>query len=691
VRRARFVLVLLAALVIDGAAAVEVLSRAAGPAPWRAARDADSVPRVVVLGFDGVDPKIVEEYLPHLPAIRALRDAGGVHLLQSEIPPESPVAWAAMLTGVNPGRTGITDFVSRDPETYTPGNGMVDVKPPRFLGGVLPVRPVRVTAKLDYPTFLERVAAAGYRVLALRQPLLFPSPDLGGAEMLAGLGTPDVAGSNGLYALYDSGVWLGAEYTPFDGHHVRLEGGPGAKAFDTFLDGPFDPTSVDVDGGRHRVSVPLRFERESDGRVSIEVGGRRETVPVGGQTTWMRVPFAIPSIPRITVWGRARFLVRRADDRLVVLSDPVQIDPLDPALPISTPRGYAADLERRYGPYKTTGWMEQTFQLNDESTTEERFLADLLSDMDHGRAVLLGEMARGARCVFYVFTQTDRAAHCFFWRRDRRHPAYDPQKAAALEDPLLSVYERMDAIVGDVAKRLRAGDLLLVVSDHGFQSWRRGMNVNQWLMDEGYLVASDAPVRTLDDFFARRLAISVDWSKTRAYALGLGQVYLNRRGREGKGIVSDEEAGPLVDELERRLLAYKDPLDGTTAPIRKIYRLHELYTGPHVKGGAEIQLAFGEGYRISWQTALLGGMKKGGPVMEDNAYAWSGDHCSTDRDLVPGVLLSNRPLPPASADRPYQVRDVAATVLRHFGLRHDDLEAAPLPIEGEPPPPAPAR
>lgn len=690
--RARLVLLLLVAIALDGAAAVEVFSRVAGPPPWRRAPDADTVSRVIVLGFDGVDPKILQEYVDagDMPAMRALRERGGVHLLDSEIPPESPVAWASLLTGVNPGKHGIFDFVVRDPRTtgYKPVNGMVVIRPPRFLAGTFPLRPPRVTARLDYPTFLERVSEAGYRVLALRQPLLFPTPEQPGANTLSGLGTPDVAGSNGLYALYDAGMGLGAEFTVFDGHRIRLQGKPGANAFDTVLEGPFDPTGGrDPDGGRSRLTVPLRLESAGpDGPVSVEVAGRRETLPVGGQTTWIRVPFHVPSFPPMTLWGRARFLVKAAAP-LAVLTDPVQIDPMDPALPISWPRDYAAELERRYGPYKTTGWMEQTFQLNDRSTTEERFLADLLADMDHGRAVLLGEMARGAKCVFYLFTQTDRASHCFFWRRDRAHPAYDPQRAAALPDPLRDVYKRMDAIVGDVASRLGPDDLLLIASDHGFQSWRRGMNVNQWLLNEGYLVAGDAPVKTLHEFFGNKLSIDVDWSKTRAYAIGLGQIYLNRRGREPEGTVPDADADALVEEIAGKLLAYRD-LDGK-APLRKVYRLHRLYTGPHVADGAEMQLAFGEGYRISWQTALLGGMRKGGSVLEDNLYAWSGDHCSTDRDLVRGVLLSSKPLPPAPADRPYHVRDVAATVLRHFHVPADDLEATALPIVGEPPPAAP--
>jgi predicted AlkP superfamily phosphohydrolase/phosphomutase len=238
----------------------------------------------------------------------------------------------------------------------------------------------------------------------------------------------------------------------------------------------------------------------------------------------------------------------------------------------------------------------------------------------------------------------------------------------------------MDAVVGDVAARLGPDDLLLIASDHGFQTWRRGVNVNQWLMNQGYLVGDDADEKKLPDWFAGRWKAPVDWSQTKAYAIGLGQVYLNVRGREPEGIVDPKDVDALAAEIRGKLLALKD-VDGTP-PLKDVIVLKDVYRGPKVASCGELQLAFDVGYRVSWQTALLGGMRRGGPVFEDNFFAWSGDHCSTDRSLVPGVLLSNQPLPQAPADRRYQVRDVAATVLERFGIAAPDLvgESKPLPL-----------
>ena len=677
--------------VLDLAVATEGVSMAAGERGWRAAEGSAAIPRIVVLGFDGVDPRVLREYVERgeLAAMRALIEAGGLHLLESEIPPESPVAWASILTGVNPGRHGIFDFVVRDPATtgYRPVNGMVDLVPPRFLFGAVPTRPPRVTSRLVHETFVERVAKEGHRALGLRPPLAFPVRSTPGARLLSGLGTPDLAGTNGAYGIYSSGLGLGREYTIFNGHRIHLEGGPTATAFDTYLEGPYDRRRRDADGGYPRLSTPLRFERQlPDGPVTIEVGGERAVVAAGATSPYMTATFRLPTLPPWTFRGRVRFRVQNVEP-LEVLAEPVQIDPSAPALPISAPGDYSKDLEQRYGPYPTMGWLELTFPLNDGVLPDEAFLKHLLELMERDHAMLLGEMGRGARCVFHAFTPTDRAAHCFWWLRDPGHPVHDTANAARWKgrDPVLEVYRRMDQVVADVRARLAPGEVLLVVSDHGFQSFRYEMNVNQWLINEGYLVlkaGEESGTRDLTQFFGEAIsADSVDWGRTRAYALGLGQIYVNRRGREPQGIVAAGEVAALLEELRTKLLAVRDPRHPEAQVIREVYDLTRLYHGPKAADASELQLGFGPDYRVSWQTALMGELRPAGSaVFADNLFPWSGDHCSTDRSLVPGNLLANVRIPPAPAERPYSVRDVAPTVLRHFGIDASHLDGTPIPL-----------
>jgi predicted AlkP superfamily phosphohydrolase/phosphomutase len=655
-------------------------ARAPAPAP-----DATTRPRVVVLGFDGVDERILRAYMEaqELPHLRALAAEGGFQPLESELPPESPVAWASMLTGVNPGRHGIHDFVTPGHD-FTPENGMVTVTPMRLLAGRLILRPPMARSRLAAPTFLERVHDAGYPVLSLRQPHLFPAPNRPGSRWLAGLGVPDVSGSVGAATTWSARPGFAALLSEFGGTQIPLRGGTRAARYESTLPGPLDPTLPrGRDGMLGRAEVPVAFdvERAADGTaqaVTLTLAGRAQRLEAGQRSAFYAVTFRLGTLPAVEVAGLVRVEVKSLDP-LTVLADPVNIDPRRALLALSSPSDYGAELFDRYGPFETIGWQEQTFSLNDYRQDDDAFLADALDDMRRGAALLMGEIRGGARCVFQCFTATDRVAHAFFRLRDVDHPRHDTKLRQRLGDPILEAYRVMDEIVGAVRAQLAPEDLLLVVSDHGFATWRYGMNVNQWLLDEGYLtLAGTMGQKDLNQLFQRGdLGVDVvDWPRTRAVAIGLGQVFLNVKGERPQGCVDPGEVPGLVEELRTKLLAVRNPHVPEDQPIRQVVALHSRYRGPTAHEAGHLQLCFAEGYRVSWQTALLGGFH--GRVFEQNVLPWSGDHCSTDPAVVPGIVLSNRRLAPAPPDRPYHVRDVAATVLKSFGLAIDDLDGLPF-------------
>ena len=685
-RAVHLLFLLVAAGVVNVLLYADVWRHALPPRAPAPAADAETHPRLVVLGVDGVDHGWLRRYLEddarrepaqrQLPNLAQVVERGSLHPLRSEIPPESPVAWASLMTGVNPAKHGITDFV-RPGRDYRPLNGMVELRRMRLALGKIPVRPPIVRSRLAAPTFLERIHAAGYPVLGLRQPMLFPARPMPGARMLSGLGTPDIAGGAGFYAVWGSRVNFEEGPTIFGGVQIPLDPKETTR-FETYLPGPPDPSLPRAAG--NALARELLGGRDPT-RVAIHLAGRTEVVAVGERSPFMIVPFELSTFPKITVRGHVRFEVKKLDP-LVVLADPVNIYAPTSAFPLTAPASYATELFERYGPFETVGWSEQTFALNDDYQDDEGFLRDLEEDMDRGAGMLLGELDRGGRCVFQVFTATDRALHCFYRYYDQEHPAYVPGRVEALGDPMLRLYARLDRIVGDVLGRLGPEDVLLICSDHGFQTWRWEVNVNAWLVENGYMtLRGDVREQNLTNFChgGDLSADAIDWSRTKAYAMGLGQIYLNRKGREEQGIVDDAEADALAREIREKLLPLRNPFRPDERPIKEIYLLHEVYDGPLRDAAAELQLGFDVGYRISWQTALLGGMGK--PVFEQNTYAWSGDHCSTDVSVVEGILLVNRKVPPAPEGRPYQVRDIAATACAFFGVDTSELEGAPIPLE----------
>ncbi|HRV09460.1 MAG TPA: alkaline phosphatase family protein, partial [Acidobacteriota bacterium] len=232
-------------------------------------------------------------------------------------------------------------------------------------------------------------------------------------------------------------------------------------------------------------------------------------------------------------------------------------------------------------------------------------------------------------------------------------------------DAVLRVYKKMDEILGAVLGRLRADDYLIVVSDHGFHSWRREFNTNTWLKENGYLSLNQqdpGDFKRMDDMFkGGSFFPNVDWSRTRAYALGLSHVFVNLRGRESQGIVEPgAECNRLLREIRDKLLAFRDPDTGEPV-LQGVYLPNEIYKGDQVAEAGDLQLTFRSGYRTSWQTSL-GAIPD--QIVTANLRKWSGDHCSSDHSDTGGFLLCNKPI----RDETPTILDVAPTLYDLFGV-----------------------
>jgi predicted AlkP superfamily phosphohydrolase/phosphomutase len=243
-----------------------------------------------------------------------------------------------------------------------------------------------------------------------------------------------------------------------------------------------------------------------------------------------------------------------------------------------------------------------------------------------------------------------------FWRTiDAKSPAYDAELAAKHGKVLEDYYREMDGILGHALRAADENTTVLVVSDHGFAPFRRSFNLNTWLVEKGYLVLrAGAPLQGRDIFR------DADWSRTRAYGLGLNGLYVNLSGREKYGIVRPgAEADALQREIARRLESVRDPMNKEQV-ITRVDRAADAYSGPYVSQAPDLIVGYNRGYRVGWDS-VLGGISAN--VIEDNTQPWSGDHC-IDNTKVPGVVLSNRTI---RADSP-TLMDIAPTVLAEFGI-----------------------
>ncbi|HXW04016.1 MAG TPA: alkaline phosphatase family protein [Vicinamibacterales bacterium] len=653
-------------------------------------------PKLVVLGFDGLDPDLVERWMKagQLPNLARVASRGGLYPLATTHSPESPTAWASFATGVNPGKHNIYDFLVRDTDTYLPDLGMVRREPARFLFNYIPIARPRVYSTRGGTSFWVTAGRAGIRSTILTVPVTFPPEDVPNGELLSGLPLPDIRGTMGTFYYFATDLSRYEEgNTEFGGILRRLvvEGDVARSE----LIGPPNPivrqqmrairekgALTEADRARLtelepqedvRIPFTIRWNRQAK-TATVEIQGHSLLLEPGKMSRWIDLEFRVNVLVRIQ--GMTQLLLMNADRELQLYMAPVNWKPDDPPAPMSAPAGFAADMFERVGHYRTLGWAEATWPLNEGRMDEATFMDDLYVAFDDRARVILNRIAaRNWDVLVGVIESTDRVQHMMWRLIDPDHPMHDSALAARFGDSILSVYRRADQFVAEVLERVDPDTGILIVSDHGFHSWRKAVNLNTWLVQEGYMAlqGQQPGEKKLDDLFGGgEFWENVDWSRTRAYAMGLGQIYFNLRGRESRGIVSPgAEASALADELAARLLAMTDPDTGARI-VRNVYKRDDVYSGEFLQHASELQVGMEDGYRVSWQTTL-GGSPQG--IVYPNMKKWSGDHGGFDFEITAGVLISSRPI----AGRTPSILDIAPTVLNFFGIPvPGDIDGKPL-------------
>ena len=652
--------------------------------------------KLVIIGFDGMDPDLLKQWIDagRLPTFKRLAERGGLYPLATTHSPESPTAWASFATGVNAGKHNIYDFLVRDTSTYLPDLGMVRREPPKFLFGYIPVAKPQIHSIRGGTSFWVTAGRAGVRTSVLTVPVTFPPEEVPNGELLSGLPLPDIRGTMGTFYYFATDLSRYEEgNTEFGGVLKRLVIENDIAR--TELIGPPNPVirqqlqalrtrgQALTDADRKEIAS---LEQREDVRLPMTVrwnrAARKATVELAGQTIeletgrmskWVDLEFRINFFVRLH--GMAQLLLMKADEELQLYVSPVNWKPDAPPIPMSHPESFAGDLFRRLGAYRTLGWAEATWPLNEGRMDEQTFMEDLYKAFDDRAQVILDRIdARKWDVLVGVVESTDRVQHMMWRFMDNKHPMYDAALASKHGGAIEEIYRRADQFVAELMEHLQPGTDLMIVSDHGFHSWRKAVNLNTWLVQQGYMViqGQQPGEKKLDDLFGgAEFWENVDWSRTRAYAMGLGQIYFNLRGREAKGIVSPgAEAKQLADELTARLLMMKDPEDGSRI-VRAVYERDDVYAGEFLGNAAELQVGMEEGYRVSWQTTL-GGSPPG--IVYPNMKKWSGDHGGYDFATTAGVLVSSRRI---NKDDP-SIMDIAPTVLKHFGVQ------IPAVIDGKP-------
>ena len=803
--------------------------------------------RVIVLGMDGMDAEMAKDWMDQgqLPNFTRLREQGTFAPLMPANPAQSPVSWASLNTGMNPGKHSIYDFVGmkRSSSGKAPIGIDVGFQRKEYFGadelGLPFADPTQAYAIMggsvllglilllvigrknkaagvvlglavmgggvwyglswtnvypqqgfpDYrslnlaPNYWETLDENGVPFRGQGTIVAYPVQQLEHGKLVAGLGAPDAVGglnSSAVYTTSDKRVRLRKEYAvepanSYDdtdsmsapsgakagtvsvykltkGDGGRLESklfGPKNQVMIEQLQGELAALSDAKDRGERfnelnalfnnsglsslKTWVPLAATwSKGASAVELEVAGVSQSVAMNSWSEFYRVEFVWN--PRFSTYAMVRFWAEEIEGELEMFSSPLQIDPdhPTPGSRFCWPPTFASEIASRTGLFETLGWACQTHAVKDAELSDDAFLADIEYTLGWRTRLLKDAVAdEDWKVLFHFFGTPDRICHMLMRHMDPRHPQYQEELATReveyfgrkfqLQDSGLVIYQEMDELVGYLLDEVLAPeDTLMIVSDHGFDSFRRQVDLNAWLAQEGFMtianrtsIQTPRPVARMQSQYLQY----VNWKETQAYSMAIGKIYLNVKGREALGLVSKDEVDAVLAEISARLYEMTDPQSGEKI-VKKVYLRDDLYSGPYVhqtmlkdengktvrddrnkpvveqEGAAEITIDFVSGYRAAWKATsggitLIDGEDENGDAIampgefvSDNTYAWSGDHCGVDIHNVQGIFFSNRPTTLPAGSEFYDVVHLAPTVLSLTNVAiPSDYDSAPLIVQ----------
>ncbi len=627
-------------IAVLAAASLYIGAKWTGDTIVKATEERKSSPRIIVIGMDGLDYGIMKQLIAgkQLPNFEKLARSGTFAPLNPTMPPESPVVWTTIATGKNPGEHGIFDFIQRDPATYKLRLAICET------GGkaasLYSYKPV-----VEEKTFWSELNEKGISTTVIRWPLTFPAQGLDG-RLLAGLGVPDVTGLLSRYTYYttEQSVSVPEEKVV----HVEREG----AAIITFIKGPLRKGILET----KNITVPMSIETGADGQsAEISVSGEKTRVELKTWSPFMRTVFKTGLTENIPAIFKVYIESIEPEFRMCMTS--LQYDPRDTKSGVFLPEDYGAELADRIGMFYTLGMPEDTEALEDGALSEQAFLEQCSEITEQRKAMLRHafENAEGGALVF-VFDTSDRIQH-MFWGNNEFDEAGNVVRVAP---EIQRHYVEMDMVLGYVLHGMDKRARLFVFSDHGFTRFDYQFDTNRWLVENGYMKLKQEP--SGENAWGALFHL-VDWSGTRAYALGFSGIYINRAGREGEGIVQDSEYDGLKWEIRDKLL---DTVDERGERVfEDISEGSEIYSGRHAKNAPDLVAGFRPGYRTGKHTAIGGVF---GKTIAENDKKWKGDHIVHPK-FVPGIFLASE----RTGKKLVQADEIAELIMRGAGEDGEDF------------------
>ena len=601
--------------------------------------------KVVVLGMDALDYGLMERFIAEgeLPNFKKLKEKGSFSPLATVMPPESIVVWTSFATGMNPGNHGIFDFIMRNPGTYLPYLSLSKIsREPKILKVgpfKIPILEPKITKTRKSPAFWE--IASKYKIPSYTYfcPGSFP-PDKVLGKLISGMGVPDIRGTMGTFSFYTTKALEKDKYIGGMVFQVKRDG----NIINSFLHGPRNTAKKPAED----IKIPFKITLQSKSEeIIIDIQNKHIILSKGEWSSWIELIFDVNAFNKVK--GICRLYLKSMNPNFELYCSPVNIDPKCPFLPISYPKNFSKKLAGKTKLFYTQGMPYDTWALNEGRTNEDIFLEQANIVLEERADIFRQEFLEFEDGIFFFYFEYPDSIQHMFWR-------FQNVEDSPYKNIVLECYKKMDGILGWVMANIDENATLMVLSDHGFGDFKRSVHLNSWLRDNGLLCLKNNATKS-EEFFE-----SVDWQRTKAYALGMGGIYINQKGREKEGIVlPGEETEKVKKEIVEKLSRWHDP-QTDKGIIKKVHKKQEVFNGKYNQNAPDLFVGFNKGFRASWQTAL-----GAAPIsdIENNTKAWQGDHIF-DFSLVPGVFFINQKI---SFVKTPEIIDIIPTIFNMLGIK----------------------
>ena len=319
------------------------------------------------------------------------------------------------------------------------------------------------------------------------------------------------------------------------------------------------------------------------------------------------------------------------------------ITPPGPGKETTYPPALKAEIESRFGAY--------IFDVVFRTEDRDQILREIFVMTEKRFDVMDWLIAEKPWNLFmFVEIGVDRIHHAFWKYMDPAHHLYEPGNK--YESSIIDYYKFLDERLGRLLARAGGDTVVFVVSDHGAKRMKGAFCINEWLIEQGDLVAKERPARptSLDD-------LPIDWAKTKAWAWGgyYARVFLNVEGREPQGLIPPEDYEKERDALVERLLSIRGPEGEAWATrVIKPQEYYEELEGEY----PDLMVYFDDLY---WRSA--------GTLGHGTKYLAENDTGPDDAvHAQDGIFILADPRQKMPVKRNADILDIAPTVLEIMGI-----------------------